>query len=285
MMDWEQWQTLLAVCRFGTHSGAAKALRVDPTTVGRRLRLLERSVGYPLLMRQDGRLHPSHQCESLLSHLETASEALRAAEQLTATADAGRVWRSLRLTAAPYLIRNLFAPAVGSLTRSLRVRIDLMGAMSNASLTRREADIAVRIDDQPGDPNVVAERIGDLTYAVYCAAETNPDTLPWAGLTEEYMGTPGGRIMTQLAGPNGFQYRASHYDPLYKITRSGIARAMLPCFAADQDARLKLVRDNTLKCPLWMLYHRQDSDVPHLKQARSWIRQLAIDKLANDQSA
>lgn len=275
LVDWEQWQTLLAVCRYGTYARAAKALRVDPTTVGRRLKLLERRVGGPLLVRQEGRLRPSNRCEALLSHLETASESLRAAEQVSATADGGTVWRSLRLTAAPYLIRNLFAPAVTDLTAGLRVRVELMGATSNTSLTRREADIAVRIDDQPSDPNVAAERIGLMSYAVFCAVEHDPERLPWAGLMEEYMATPGGRVMARLAGPDGFQYRAGHYDPLHELTRSGIARALLPRFAADRDPALRRVTETVLEFPLWMLHHRQDHDVPHLKAARAWIRRLA----------
>ncbi len=301
MVDWEQWQTLLAVSRFGTHSRAARSLRIDPTTVGRRLKLLERRVGAPLLLRQDGRLRPTSRCEALLAHLETASEALRAAEQVTATADSGAVWRSLRLTAAPLLINNLFAPAVGGLTAALRVRIELLGATSNASLTRREADIAVRIDDQPADPSVIAEPIGRLAFATYCAAGRDPGTLPWAALTEEFMGTAGGRVMARLAGPDGFQYRAGHYDPLIEIARSGLARALLPCFAAERegaprrdgalrhdgtlrhdsalrhDGALRRVGGIVMSYPLWLLYHRQDSDVPHLKAARAWIKELAAD--------
>ena len=284
MIDWEQWQTLLAVCRHGTLSGAAKALNVDPTTVGRRLRSLERSVGFQLLLRQDGHLQPTGRCEALLSNLEIASEALRAVEQDAATTDSGRIWRSVRLTAAPFLIRNLYAPAVGALTASLRVRIELMGAMSNTSLTRREADIAVRIDDQPADPNVVAEQISVLGFAVYCAAGLSAENLPWAGLTEEFMGTTGGRMMSQLSGTDGLQYRASHYDPLYEIARSGAARALLPCFAADEDAHLKRASGTLLRHPLWMLYHRQDHDVPHLRAARSWIREHTKGRLTTDPS-
>lgn len=54
---------------------------------------------------------------------------------------------------------------------------------------------------------------------------------------------------------------------------------MLPRFVGDNDARLMRVSDTVLKQPLWMLYHRQDRDVHHLKAARSWIRALALDRL------
>lgn len=289
MIEWDQWQTLLAVFRNGTYSQAAKSLRVDATTVGRRLKLLEEHLGYQLFLREEGRLHPTNRCELLLSHIETASEALRAAEQESATSDSGTVWRNLRLTAPPFLIRNFFAPAIAALTQTHRIRIELMGTASNVSLSRREADIAIRIDDRPPDFKVETEQIGSeqigvLAYATYCRADIDPASLPWAGLMEEYVRTTGSQAMVELAGSEGFQYRAYHFDALCEIAATGVARTMLPRFAADKDARLRCVSDTVLEQPLWMLYHRQDREVRHLNAARSWIRALALEKLTGDKS-
>ena len=280
MVDWDQWQTLLAVFRSGTYSQAAKSLRVDATTVGRRLKLLEKRVGYQLFLRKEGRLYPTNRCESLLSHIETASEALRAAEQESATSDTGAVWRDLRLTAPPFLVRNLFAPAIATLATVHRIRIELMGIESNASLSRREADIAIRIADRP--PNlkvkieqIESEQIGTLGYAVYCASGIDPATLPWAGLAEEYVRTTGSQAMIELAGSEGFQFRAYHFDVLGEIAATGIARTMLPRFVADNDKRLTRVSETVLQQPLWMLSHRQDREVLHLDSARAWLKTIA----------
>ena len=285
VVDWDQWQTLLAVFRHGTYSQAAKWLRVDATTVGRRLKLLEKRVGYPLFLRKEGRLFPTSRCESLLAHIETASEALRAAEQESAESDNGAVWRNLRLTAPPFLVKNFLAPALSRLTKIHRIRIELMGIASNASLSRREADIAIRIVDRPPNPKVnpeqiESEQIGVLAYAVYCARGKDPATLPWAGLAEEYIRTTGSQTMENLAGAQGFQFRAYQFDVLDEIAVSGLARTMLPRFIADNDARLERVSDTVLEQPLWMLYHRQDRDVHHLAAARSWIKSVALERLS-----
>lgn len=284
MVNWDQWQTLLAVFRSGTYAKAAVSLQVNATTVGRRLKLLEHQLGYPLFLRHDGRLHPTHQCEELITHLETASEILRAVEQDSATSDAGVVWRDMRMTAPPFLIRYLFAPALAALTQTHRIRIELMGTGSHASLSRREIDIAVRIEDRP--PNfkveagqIEAERIGTLGYAVYCRRDLDPTDLPWAGLMEDYVRTTDSDVMAKLAGAKGFQFRAFHFDVLSEIAATGVARAMLPRLIADSDARLVPVSDVVLEQPLWMLHHRQDRDVPYLKGVRSWIAACACEKL------
>lgn len=284
MVDWDQWQTLLAIFRTGTYTRAAKALGVDPTTVGRRLKLLEKSLGHELFLREYGRLFPTRRCEALLSHIEAAAEALRGAEQETAAVEPGTVWRELRMTAPPFLVSHLFAPAMYTLARKHRIRAELMGTASKVSLTRREADIAIRIEDRPQElkvrsERIDAERIGTLTYAIYCHPDRDPETLPWAGLMEQYIRTTGSEVMTELAGADGLQYQAYHFEPLQEMVASGIARAMLPRMMADHDCRLSSTSDTVLEQPLWMLSHRQDRGVLHLDAARSWIRRTAHDKL------
>lgn len=285
MIDWDQWQTMLAVFRNGTYAGAAQSLGVDATTVGRRLKLLEKHLGYDLFLRQDGRLFPTNRCETLLAHIESADEALRGAEKELATAQLGAVWRTLRLTAPPFLVTHLFAPAIRTLTDPRRMRIELMGTASRAGLSRREADIAIRIHDRPEvfrveTGRIEAEEIGALAYATYCSPDRDPETLPWAGLMEQYVRTSGTRTMLELAGTDGFHYQAYHFEPLREIAAAGVARVMLPRLMGDPDRRLVAASDTVLEQPLWMLYHRQDRDVHHLRAAREWIVAQAGERLS-----
>ena len=280
MVEWDQWRTLLAVFRHGSYSRAAQSLRVDATTVGRRIKQLEKELGYELFLRENDRLLPTRNCESLLSHIEAADEALRGAEQESATIELGAVWRDLRITAPPFLVTNLLAPAIATFTRNQRIQVELLGTASHVMLPRREADIALRIEDRPQHfkvdaQRIEAEQIGILRYAIYCMPTLNPRTLPWAGLIEQYVRTTGTRVMMELAAGDGFRYQAYHFDALREIAASGAARAMLPRLMAEDDPRLTCVSDTVLEQSLWMLYHRQDRDVGHLRAARSWIAGLA----------
>lgn len=284
MVDWDQWQTLLAIFRHGTYAAAAKSLEVDATTVARRLKLLEKRIGSELFLRENNRLYPSRRCESLLGDLEVASEALRRAEQQSASVEAGAVWRELRMTAPPFLVSRLFAPEISTLARQHRVHVELLGTASKVELTRREADIAIRIEDRWDEPGadterIAAERIGVLSYAVYSRKDEDPARLPWAGLKEQYVRTTGNDVMVRLAGAAGLQYQVYHFEALAEIVATGIARAMLPRVVAELDPRLAPVSEPVLEQPLWMLFHRQDRDVLHLSAARSWISDLARARL------
>ncbi len=279
MVDWDKWQTLLAIFRCGTYSGAAKVLGVDSTTVGRRLKHLEKYFGYALIVRRDAKLYPTTRCEQLLAHIETAAEALHAAEQKSGSSEGGAVMRSLRLNALPYLCTKLLAPMVGELLQQQRIRIELMGTVTRLNLSRREADIVIRLSEKRPEVDADILRIGDLSHAVYCANGVRPETLSWAGVIEDYIDTPDGQAMIQLVGSDGFQIQAYQYDAVYEIAVTGAAKSMLPRFIADQDPRLQCISDTVYTCPLWMLSHPQDREVPHLKAAREWVHQVACNRL------
>ena len=284
MIGWDKWCTLLAVFRHGTFKQAAHTLAIDASTVGRRLKILERDLGYELFLRANDKLVPTQKCEVLLTHLEVAAEALRNAEQQTAGLEPGAVWREVRMTAPPFLITNLFAPAMNRLTENRRMRVDLVATDNKAMLSRREVDIAIRIEDGPrelnlGTDRIDATRIGVLEYAVYAATDSQATALPWAGIVEQHLRTSGSRTIADLAGKDTVQYQALHFETLREIVATGIARAMLPRFLADTDSRLRVTTETVLEQTLWMLSHRPDRNVGHLTATRTWITDLATEKL------
>jgi DNA-binding transcriptional LysR family regulator len=284
MIEWEQWRTLLAVFSHGTYARAGKSLHVDATTVGRRLKLLERQVGCELFVRENDRLYPTRRCEAFLPHVEAAAEALRGAEQDVSGQEPGAVWRELRITAPPFLVANLLVPEIAALVQTHRVKVELMGTSNKLLLSRREADIALRIEDSPksfkiDSERIFAKRIGLLRYAVYCARDSDPADLAWAGLIDDYERTTGSTMMDRLAGRDGFRYQVHHFDAVRELVASGVAQAMLPVVAADRNARLRRVSGVVLKQPLWLLYHRQDEDVLYMNAARHWIERIAQERL------
>jgi hypothetical protein len=55
----------------------------------------------------------------------------------------------------------------------------------------------------------------------------------------------------------------------------------MPDVIAQNDPRLTRVSKTVLEQPLWMLFHKQDADTPHLKAAREWIIKLANEALVD----
>jgi len=153
--------------------------------VGRRIKLLEQRLGYSLFVRNDGKLVPTSSCASLVPYLESVSESLRTAQNESALTESASIWREVAITSAPFLISNLIAPGVGELAGRQRVRIELLGTGNNISISRREADIALKIEDgafsiESQTELIIAEKLEALRFAVFHNKTHKADKLPWA---------------------------------------------------------------------------------------------------------
>ena len=69
-MNWDDLRFIVTLAREGRLATAARRLRVDQTTVARRLRALEESLGTPLFERSDGRWRPTPFGERVLAFLQ-----------------------------------------------------------------------------------------------------------------------------------------------------------------------------------------------------------------------
>ncbi len=120
-MKWDDVKFVLAVARGQTLSAAARQLKVDQTTVGRRLAALEQAAGTKLFRRVDGRLVPTEAGEIVSTRAERVETEMLALEEQLAGADitpAGVV----RLTATPILANRLLIPRWAALVETLQAR-------------------------------------------------------------------------------------------------------------------------------------------------------------------
>src|SRR2546421_8908931 len=69
-MNWDDLRIVAAVRDEGTYAGASARLRIDETTVGRRLARIERALGLRLFEAVDGLRKPTRHCETVLAHVQ-----------------------------------------------------------------------------------------------------------------------------------------------------------------------------------------------------------------------
>lgn len=150
-MNWDDLRTVFLLVRHGTLAAAAEALGVNYTTVARRVRRAEATLGEPLFERLADGYRPTAAAELIAVHgaeMEIFEHDLM--RQLKGR-DA-RLAGPLTITAPQLLIAHVLAPLIDTFTREYP-GIDLRIRATNElmDLTRREADLAIRISRNPGD--------------------------------------------------------------------------------------------------------------------------------------
>jgi len=280
-IDWDDLRYILTVARAGSHASAARQLGVDPTTVARRLRVLELVLEARLFERNaEGNLRPTQAGEIAVQRaelIEAEVGGLTAAVKGVDTLASGTV----RVTAVPILVNKFLIPAVATLVaRHPGLRIELIADARGLSLTRGQADIALRLTRPEPEvgAKVIARCIGKLSYAVYASVETldKADTLPWITYEDGMGYLPQARWTAKVAlKEGGFAALAvNDADTLVQAVLAGLGRALLPCLVADRVAGIARIDVNGPVLPereIWLLTHPDLRPLARIAAVLAWI--------------
>jgi DNA-binding transcriptional LysR family regulator len=166
--DWDDLRIFLAVARAESLSGAARSLRLDPATVGRRIARLETALGAQLFTKSPQGYAATAEGQRLLDHAARVEETVAGA--VGAARGQGDALSGLVRVGAPDGCANHLLPqVVADMTAAhpgLEVQIVALPRVFN--LNRREADMAIGVSRPSGGP-LLAERLAD--YRLSLAAD------------------------------------------------------------------------------------------------------------------
>ena len=279
--DWDDLRLFLAVARAGSLSGAARVLGVTHSTVFRRIGAFETRLRVRLFDRLPGGYALTAAGEDMREAVLRIEEEI-AALALKVTGQDQRPSGTIRLTTTDML-------AVGVLPRHLaafradwpEIELEVVVADHVLDLTRREADVALRIGN-PGQEVLVGRRAGRLAFAVYAArgrpVTADPAAADWIGY-----GTAHGPLSRALARwwPEARHVmRTNSINAAHAATRAGVGIAALPCAIADCDPGLTRTTSipEDFSLDLWLLTHE---DLRHTARIRIFMDFMAA-ALARD---
>lgn len=167
MPDWDDLRIFLAVSRSESLSGAGKALRLNPATVGRRIAKLEEAMGARLFVRNPQGYALTVDGQRLVAHAAQAELAVAGAmDELRGTA--GSLTGQIRIGApdgsANYLLPQVVA-AICDENPGLDVQIVALPRVVN--LSKREADMAIAVS-RPATGRLTVQKLTD--YKLHLAA-------------------------------------------------------------------------------------------------------------------
>ena len=167
-IDWDDFRFALAVARHGTLSAASRALGTTQPTVSRRLSALEKRIGARLFRRTADGLEPTELCRSLLDPLERMDEQAQAVQRRIAARDTG-LEGGITLTSLAWFGDEVLAPLLARfVVNHPRVAIDMINDPRRIDLSRREADVAVRIGLFYQD-DLIERTVAEVSYGLYAA--------------------------------------------------------------------------------------------------------------------
>ena len=281
MNDWDNYRYFLAVAREGTLSGAARALSVNHATVLRRLRVLEEQLQTSLFERRSDGYSLTSAGEEMLDHVARMEEESLALDLLLAGQDV-RLAGDVRVTTVDSLADAVLGPLLPAFTREHPgITIELATDYQWANLSRREADIALRPSNNPGDA-MVGRRVGLLKSFLYRSPDlpgfdgASPDqNMDWR---QAPILAPDGRIgetaaaqwFTKETQASRTVLRGTSFLILRNACKAGMGVTCLPSYLGEGLVPIESAPENTFT-DLWLLTHPELRKSARIRAVLDWM--------------
>lgn len=290
--DWNDLKYALSLYRAGSLAGAGRLLGVDETTVSRRLKALEGKLQAGLFIRNRSGI-----CEATDIGLAVIERAERIECENALIGEivgrySGQLFGVVRITSVPMIVDRVLVPRLDEFrAANPGITVELASESRNLSLTRREADLALRLArPSTGGLHTKARRIGNLAFAVYYPASVSDERLAdleWIGYDEAHQHLPQARwLATADRGADRSKradfpcLRVSDAETAREAVASGLGRTILPRIVADADPRLRRMDPWLCRTEIgvdlpvrevWLLSHQAQNDQKAVSAAKEWL--------------
>jgi len=251
-VHWDDLKYLLAVADAGALAPAAKTLRVDPSTVSRRIAALEKELGTELVARtpEGMTLTAAGERAAATARRVDGELAALAHELAGGSAPTGTVVVSSTEAFASYVLRAL----AGLDEIHPGLQIEVSPSMHKADLRRREADLAVRMFREDSD-GVAQRKLGSIGWSLYATEKYLATAAPGrslldghavVGYSDAVSSMPGAAWIAEHANEGAIRIRCGSPSAALSASLADAGVCVVPCFIVGSQPGLVRITDQVV---------------------------------------
>lgn len=285
-LDWDDLKIFLQAARGGSLGSAAKRLRVDQSTISRRIAHLECTLGATLFERSPQGLRVNEAGERLLCHaerIESAVIAMYQDVQRGGSRMAGRVRLATMEGIASLYLASRFAPLR---QRYPDLTVELLTSPQAVSVNRREADLFLSFFRPPGQ-GMVSERLGSFQLGLYAsqdylAREGTPERPAdlarhsFVTYIDDLIQLDSVRWLDDIIRNPSVSFHSNSMIAQMNAAAGGIGLVLLPSFAVAGRLDLVPVMHEKMSTTreVWINVHGDLQFVPRIRAVSSYLKAI-----------
>lgn len=283
-LDWDDLKVFIHAARGGSLGSAAKRLRVDQSTISRRIAHLESTLGVALFERLPSGLKVNETGDRLLCHaerIESAVIAMREDVQCGGSRMAGRVRLATMEGIASLYLSYRF---VELRKQHPDLTVELLTSPQSVSVNRREADLFLSFF-RPTGQGMVSERIGCFQLGLYASQSyldargmpKNPSELTqhsFVTYIDDQIQLDSVRWLDDIIKSPPVSFHSNSMCAQMNAAAGGIGLVLLPSFATARRPDLIPVLHDKLSTTreLWINVHNDLQFVPRIRAVSSFLK-------------
>lgn len=279
MADWQDLRYFAALSEAGSLSAAARSIGVEHATIARRIAALETDMGLKLVDRRGRRLILTADGLKIAAIAARMKAEAQAVDRVVASAES--LSAEVTISAPPAYANAVLVEPLAQLRKAhpgLRIRV--IGERRDASLDRREADIAIRLR-RPDKGDFVVRKIGDIAFSLYASPDyldaTRREEWDFIAYDETMDDAPQQTWLRERAGSKPFAIRARSLEMQRDFASLGCGVALLPDFMITAGSTLVQAAGNeqSFMREVWLAVHADMKDAPAIRLAMAALEAIS----------
>ena len=284
-LNWDDLRVFLHAARAGNLSQTAKRMRLDHSTVSRRISQMEASLGVAVFERHRTGLKLNEIGERLLRHAEKVESAIIAIHEEAGTGDTEGLAGTVRLATMEGIASLYLAQRFNNLRQDApQLTIELVTSAQTVYVHKREADLFVSFFRPPG-PGLISERIGRFRLGLFASRSYLDDRGTPGGLRdlqehwfvsyiEDLIQVDSVRWLADVIEEPRIAFHSSSMIAQMNAAAGGLGIVLLPSFASAGRPDLIPVLPDVASTAreVWLNVHSDLQFAPRIRAVRTFLR-------------
>ena len=283
---WDDLKMFLEVARHGSVHAAAKRLRLDHSTVCRRIGRLESLLAVKLFDRSRKGIAVRSEAQGLLKHIEQMDRHAGHLEDafLRGKSTTTQVVRiaTMEGIASGYLARRL--PALAQFGPN--VKIELVSIPQAVDLSRKEADVFLSFFN-PDARGLKSKLFGTFSLFLYCSKDylrrhgaprirEDLDAHVFVGYIDDLLTINAVRWLDEVVTAPDVSFHSNSVFAQCNAAVSGLGIALLPTFVGEGVAGLQriLLENVSVQREVWVSVRTEQSHLSRIKAATQFLKHI-----------
>ena len=282
--DWDDYRFFLSIAEHGTLKSAAAALKVNLSTVLRRINSLEKKMGARLFARSHDGFTLTPAGNIMKAHAETMQQSV--IELMRKVKDVDQQFGGvIKLATTDSLFQNWLGPLIRKFrARYSDIYFEFLVSPRNLDLARHEADIAISVGNIRPD-YMVGRKLMNVQYRFYGLASQYGGKAPVTD-KEQLRSLTIMHMNTEFSHQPFYKWHKAHlpnytvfdsadrFTVMHQMIKQGLGIGLLPHYLGDGDAELAglFTLPEEANKELWMLTHPDLRNVGRIRKFMEFVR-------------
>jgi DNA-binding transcriptional LysR family regulator len=286
VVKWDDLRVFLEVARQGTVHAAAKKLKLDHSTVCRRIGKLEDLLAIKLLDRSQRGIVVRGGVQQLLDHIESMeTHAISIEDVLTGALTVAT--QTVRVATMEGIASQYLARRIGGLERfAPNVKVELVSMPQPADLSRKEADIFLSFFN-PRLPGLSSRKVADVALFLYCSESyAREHGLPrslddlkdhvFIAYIDDLLAIDAVRWLDDLIKSPKVNFYSNSILAQCNAATAGAGIAMLPTFVADGvPGLMRVIPDEAVvRREIWLSVRKEQGSLTRIRSVIKFLSHI-----------